>query len=132
MDLKNLVYGIYGLINYKRTDVFAEYEKIPVKDHDDIYIVTSIENISLKNQFIKSSLKRYETLIDLKVRILGRPDEDPLVLYEYMDNAVISRLASGGYYLKSAEIKGPKQDNGLKRFVLEGIFTLEAKSEAEI
>ena len=25
MDLKNLVYGIYGLINYKRTDVFAEY-----------------------------------------------------------------------------------------------------------
>ena len=78
MDLKNLVYGIYGLINYKRTDVFAEYEKIPVKDHDDIYIVTSIENISLKNQFIKSSLKRYETLIDLKVRVLGRPDEDPL------------------------------------------------------
>lgn len=63
MDLKNLVYGIYGLINYKRTDVFAEYEKIPVKNHDDIYIVTSIENISLKNQFIKSSLKRYETLI---------------------------------------------------------------------
>ena len=117
MDLKNLVYGIYGLINYKRTDVFAEYEKIPVKDHDNIYIVTSIENISLKN---------------LKVRVLGLPDEDPLVLYDYMDNAVISRLASGGYYLKSAEIKGPKQDNGLKRFVLEGIFTLEAKSEAEI
>ena len=78
MDLKNLVYGIYGLINYKRTDVFAEYEKIPVKDHDNIYIVTSIENISLKNQFIKSSLKRYETLIDLKVRVLGLPDEDHL------------------------------------------------------
>ena len=57
MDLKNLVYGIYGLINYKRTDVFAEYEKIPVKDHDDIYIVTSIENISLKISLSKAVLK---------------------------------------------------------------------------
>ena len=47
MDLKNLVYGIYGLINYKRTDVFAEYEKIPVKNHDDIYIVTSLSLIHI-------------------------------------------------------------------------------------
>ena len=26
MDLKNLVYGIYGLINYKRTDVDIDYD----------------------------------------------------------------------------------------------------------
>ena len=69
MDLKNLVYGIYGLINYKRTDVFAEYEKIPVKDHDDIYIVTSIENISLKNQFIKSRLILKSEYSDFRTKI---------------------------------------------------------------
>ncbi len=132
MELKNLVNGIYGMIKQRRTDVFAEYEKIPVKDHEDIYIVTGIENITLKNQFIKSSLKRYETQIDFKVRVLAKQDENPLTLYDYLDKVVINRLASGGYYLKSAEIKGPKQDNGLKRLVLEGLFILEARSEADI
>lgn len=132
MVLKTLVSGIYGIIKQRRTDVFAEYEKIPVKDHGDIYFVTSIENITLKNQFIKESVKRYETSIVLKVRVLGKPDEDPLNLYESMETVVIDRLTESGYYLKSAEIKGPVQDNGLKRFVLEGLFVLEAKSEADI
>lgn len=45
MDLKNLVYGIYGLINYKRTDVFAEYEKIPVKV-TMIFILSQVLKIS--------------------------------------------------------------------------------------
>lgn len=45
MDLKNLVYGIYGLINYKRTDVFAEYEKFPLRI-TMIFILSQVLKIS--------------------------------------------------------------------------------------
>ena len=130
MNLKNLIEAVYSTVKQSRTDIFAEYDKAPVNSHAGIYAVTGIEEIRLDNQFMKGDLKRYETEIDLKVRVLGLPGEDPLNLYDFLDSNILSSLTSSGYYLVSAKISAPAQDHGLNRLVLEGKITLKAGSEA--
>ncbi|MGN1481275.1 hypothetical protein [Porcipelethomonas sp.] len=130
MNLKNLISSVYSTVKQNRTDIFAEYDKTPVINHEGIYAVTGIEKISLESQFMKDSIKRYEMSVDLTVKILGLPSQDPLDLYAFLDSNILDVLAKSGYYLVSAEIGAPVQDHGLNRLVLEGKFLLKAGSEA--
>lgn len=40
-QLKHMVNGIYQIVKSGGTDVYSEYEKIPVMEHGDIYAVAS-------------------------------------------------------------------------------------------
>ena len=131
MNLKNLIESIYSTVKQNRADIFSEYDKANVNSHYGIYAVTGIEKISFDSQFMKNSIKRYETSVELRVRVLGTPDEEPVYLYNFMDVNILDTLADSGYYLATAEIGAPIQDNGLNRLVLEGKFVLKAGTEAE-
>lgn len=51
-QLKHMVNGIYQIVKSGGTDVYSEYEKIPVMEHGDIYAVASVAEIYLENVFV--------------------------------------------------------------------------------
>lgn len=131
MNLTNLINMLYSTIRQGRTDIFREYEQTPLHEHTEIYATVGTEKITFENQFMKENVKRYETRVTLRIRVLGYPHEDPLSLYYFMDQYVLSPLSDSGYYVISAELGTPCQDNGLRRLVLEGRITVCADSEVE-
>lgn len=129
MELAAAIQGICNIIKGENSDVFFEYEAVPVDEHTSVYVVTSIEKIGIKNLYKEDSYKCYETEFQLKVRVLGKPSGNPLLLYYRMEETAVSSLAKSGYVIKTIQINSPYQDKGLNRMVLEGIFVVAGKLE---
>ena len=128
-QLKHMVNGIYQIVKSGGTDVYSEYEKIPVMEHGDIYAVASVAEIYLENVVVGENDKFFRERYLLDVKILGRPYTSPMSLYEMLDVRILDKLTSSGYVINSAKISAPVQDNGLKRLILECRVELLGKTE---
>lgn len=120
---------IYSLLKRTLSNVYNEYEKIPVVKHEDIYIVCSVPVIRLENRLFSGDAKYFDAKYSFRVRLLAQPDTNPLLLYRMLDEQVLGAVSAEGFEITGAEIKAPYQDNGLKRIVLECTAEISGRTE---
>lgn len=127
--LNTTISEIYRLLKKQNINVYAEYEKIPVAKHEDIYVVCSVPVITLKNRMFSGTVKYYDAKYSFCIRLLAAPDTDPSTLYTMLDDSILCTIAEGGMEINGVEICAPYQDHGLKRLVLECRVEISGKSE---
>lgn len=127
--LVNAIEGILAVLKDGDGEVYSEYEKIPVCEHEDIYAAVGISGIVIENGFSGETGECYSEKYSLRIRILGKPDTPPSELYEMLDSQLLDRLMESGYAVNHVEISAPVQNNGLKRLVLECTAEISGRTE---
>jgi hypothetical protein len=126
--LKEVIEGVCTILKGHSNDVYMEYEKIPVAEHEKIYAVTGISKMIFENGFFVNEGNYFDGNFNVRIRVLGSCDTAPDSLYEMLDT-LIDRLDYGGFSLNRIEILSPVQDNALRRIVLECNVEISGKSE---
>lgn len=127
--LNVVVNRIYTLLKKSLSNVYNEYEKIPVVGHESVYIVCSVPVIHLENRLFSGDSEFFDAKYNFRLRILASPDTDPVSLYRLLDEKVLGLISASGFEITSVEIRSPYQDNGLKRLVLECTTEILGRTE---
>lgn len=118
MKLNEIINDIYYATKGDSNAVLNEYNRIPVKDQPGVYAVVGVSSVKLSESFCYEGGEDYPLEIALKVRVLGEEYCNPMTLYNFLDEKILTGLSSGGYVIKAIDVSGTTFDHTLRRLVI--------------
>lgn len=118
MKLNDIIDGIYNATKGSSEVVLREYNKVPVRSQPDIYAVVGVSSVKLSESFCYEGGEDYPLEITLGVRVLGKECCNPMTLYSFLDETILTGLSGGGYVIKSINVSNAEFDHALRRLVI--------------
>lgn len=118
MKLNDIIDGIYNAAKGSSEVVLREYNKVPVRSQPDIYAVVGVSSVKLSESFCYEGGEDYPLEITLGVRVLGKECCNPMTLYSFLDETILTGLSGGGYVIKAINVSNAEFDHALRRLVI--------------